>query len=116
MLENIFKCDFSERKKEIDDILMSEITTRDTNETNNDDLIQTSDDEKPKESFIKKNKKQSKKINNYQNEQIKSIHKSDEELAMEIHQQENRPSLRHSRPIVFSFFIFLFKLFILFRK
>ncbi|CAF1670171.1 unnamed protein product [Adineta ricciae] len=30
MLEGIFQCDFTERKKEIDDILMSEITTRDT--------------------------------------------------------------------------------------
>jgi len=29
MLEGIFKCDFTERKKEIDDILMAEITTRD---------------------------------------------------------------------------------------
>ena len=29
MLEGIFQCDFTERKKEIDDILMSEITTRD---------------------------------------------------------------------------------------
>ena len=30
MLEALFKCDFTERKKEIDDILMAEITTRDT--------------------------------------------------------------------------------------
>ncbi|CAF3703189.1 unnamed protein product [Rotaria sp. Silwood1] len=58
MLEALFKCDFTERKKEIDDILIQ--------------------------------------INNNNNQQTT---KSDEELAMEIHQQENRPSLRHSRPI-----------------
>ncbi|CAF4851440.1 unnamed protein product [Rotaria sp. Silwood1] len=37
MLEALFKCDFTERKKEIDDILMSEITKRDTTQTNNDE-------------------------------------------------------------------------------
>ncbi|CAF5035821.1 unnamed protein product, partial [Rotaria sp. Silwood1] len=46
----------------------------------------------------KKKKKQQRRsqINNNNNQQTT---KSDEELAMEIHQQENRPSLRHSRPI-----------------
>jgi len=112
MLETLFKCDFTERKKEIDDILMSEITTRDTTQTNNDEQddndddaqIQTSDDEKPAPSHTKKNKKQQRRTNhnnnNNNNQQTTSIAKSDEELAMEIHQQENRPSLRHSRPIV----------------
>jgi upstream activation factor subunit UAF30 len=110
MLEALFKCDFTERKKEIDDILMSEITTRDTTQTNNDEQddndddaqIQTSDDEKPAPSHTKKNKKQQRRTNhnnNNNNQQTTSIAKSDEELAMEIHQQENRPSLRHSRPI-----------------
>jgi hypothetical protein len=43
MLENLFKCDFTERKKEIDDILMAEITTRDTTQATNDE--QEDDDE-----------------------------------------------------------------------
>jgi len=48
----------------------------------------------------KKNKKQQRRANhNHNNQQITPITKSDEELAMEIHQQENRPSLIHSRPI-----------------
>ncbi len=109
MLETIFKCDFTERKKEIDDILMSEITTRDTTQTNNDEQddndddeqVDTSDDEKPAPSHTKKNKKQQRRTNhNNNNQQITQTAKSDEELAMEIHQQENRPSLRHSRPVV----------------
>jgi len=60
MLEALFKCDFTERKKEIDDILMAEITTRDTTQTNNDeqddddDKVDTSDDEKPPPSQTKK--------------------------------------------------------------
>ncbi|CAF4908343.1 unnamed protein product, partial [Rotaria sp. Silwood1] len=104
MLEALFKCDFTERKKEIDDILMSEITKRDTTQTNNDEQddnddaqIDTSDDEKPAPTQTKKKKKQQRRsqINNNNNQQTT---KSDEELAMEIHQQENRPSLRHSRP------------------
>jgi len=108
MLEALFKCDFTERKKEIDDILMAEITTRDTSQTNNDEQddndddaqVETSDDEKPAPSHTKKNKKQQRRANhNHNNQQITPITKSDEELAMEIHQQENRPSLRHSRPI-----------------
>jgi len=108
MLEALFKCDFTERKKEIDDILMAEITTRDTSQTNNDEQddndddaqVETSDDEKPAPSHTKKNKKQQRRANhNHNNQQITPITKSEEELAMEIHQQENRPSLRHSRPI-----------------
>jgi len=101
MLEALFKCDFTERKKEIDDILMSEITTRDTAQTNHseqDEQVDTSDDEKPSPSNVKKNKKQKKNTNNNQIHQQQTT-KSDEELAMEIHQQENRPSLRHSRSI-----------------
>lgn len=106
MLEALFKCDFTERKKEIDDILMSEITTRDTAQTNHseqDEQVDTSDDEKPSPSNVKKNKKQKKNTNNNQIHQQQTT-KSDEELAMEIHQQENRPSLRHSRSIVSRFF------------
>jgi hypothetical protein len=109
MLEALFKCDFTERKKEIDDILMSEITTRDTTQTNNDEQedndddaqVETSDDDKPAPSHTKKNKKQQRRTNHHNNNQsVTTITKSDEELAMEIHQQENRPSLRHSRPVV----------------
>ncbi|CAF0819891.1 unnamed protein product [Adineta steineri] len=104
MLEALFKCDFTERKKEIDDILMAEITTRDTTQANNDEQeddeddeqVETSDDEKPAPSHTKKSKKQQRRTNHLNNQQIA---KSDEELAMEIHQQENRPSLRHSRPV-----------------
>ena len=104
MLEALFKCDFTERKKEIDDILMSEITSRDTTQNNNDEQdeqIQTSDDEKPQPSLIKKNKKQQRRNHQLSNT---NITKSDEELAMLIHQQENRPTLRHSRSTVFFFF------------
>ncbi|CAF5206115.1 unnamed protein product, partial [Rotaria magnacalcarata] len=109
MLEALFKCDFTERKKEIDDILMSEITRRDTAQANNDEQednddaeMETSDDEKPAPSHIKKKKKQQRRnnVNNNSTSNNQQIAKSDEELAMEIHQQENRPSLRHSRPIV----------------
>jgi len=80
MLETIFKCDFTERKKEIDDILMAEITTRDiqpipTNvESNNID-----EDISDEESQAKKMKIQ-----------------SDEETPMEISQQENRPTVQGS--------------------
>lgn len=118
MLEALFKCDFTERKKEIDDILMAEITTRDSvqsqnqsnggegegegepgadeDDDNNDLAAETSDDEKPSPSHVKKNKKHQRRSHLPPHQ---SIGKSDEELAMEIHQQENRPSLRHSRPI-----------------
>ena len=125
MLEALFKCDFTERKKEIDDILMAEITTRDSmqsqnasngaegdgggegepepepepdeDDDNNDLAAETSDEEKPSPSHVKKNKKHQRRSNLPPHQ---AIAKSDEELAMEIHQQENRPSLRHSRPIV----------------
>lgn len=110
MLEALFKCDFTERKKEIDDILMSEITTRDTTQTNHseqDEQVDTSDDEKPSPSNVKKNKKQKKNNNNNNQIHQQQTTKSDEELAMEIHQQENRPSLRHSRSIVSRFSLFL---------
>ena len=98
MLEAVFQCDFTERKKEIDDILMAEITTREippapTNkgsaeqiDTNDDSQCQTSDDNS-----------QGKAMETQSNQQIS---KSDQQLAMEIHQQENRPSLR--RPVVSS--------------
>ncbi|CAF3567224.1 unnamed protein product [Rotaria sp. Silwood1] len=100
MLETIFQCDFTERKKEIDDILMAEITTRDMmpvpvnptnieqNQINNNIQCQTLDDN----SETKPNQIQS---NNSDNNQ-QQAKKSDEELAMEIHQQENRPSLRRT--------------------
>jgi len=54
MLEAIFKCDFTERKKEIDDILMSEITARDiqpiptnveSNNTDDDSQCDISDED-----------------------------------------------------------------------
>jgi len=95
MLETIFKCDFTERKKEIDDILMAEITARDiqpipTNVESNhiDDDVdndQTSDEDSP-----------TKKMKIQSDDNNQQIPKSDEKLAMEIHQQENRPSLRGS--------------------
>ncbi len=85
MLESIFQCDFTERKKEIDDILMAEITTRDiqpmpihVQPTQMDEDSQTS------------------KVGSQSDSQQQPTAKSDEQLAMEIHQQENRPSLRQS--------------------
>jgi len=98
MLEQIFQCDFTERKKEIDDILMAEITTRDampiprrTYATNvhNDMRSEISDVDESSQSQSEFNSTQ----------QTTSGAKSDEEIAMEIHQQENRPSLRRpSKP------------------
>ncbi|CAF0790687.1 unnamed protein product [Rotaria sordida] len=93
MLEAVFNCDFTERKKEIDDILMAEITTRDampipTNvEQNsmNDDIQRLDDNSQTKTMQIQSN-----------NDNNQQTNKSDEELAMEIHQQENRPSLRRT--------------------
>ena len=97
LLEQTFQCDFTERKKEIDDILMAEITTRDAmpiprrtyatnanNETRNEisDLDESSQSQSEFPSTT----------------QPTAGAKSDEEIAMEIHQQENRPSLR--RPSV----------------
>ncbi|CAF3667530.1 unnamed protein product [Rotaria socialis] len=99
ILETIFKCDFTERKREIDDILMAEITTRDIipipiNQTSiehsqvNDNLqCQTTDDDSQTKTI------EAQPNNNDNNPQTS---KSDEELAMEIHQQENRPSLRRT--------------------
>jgi hypothetical protein len=113
MLETIFKCDFTERKKEIDDILMAEITARDiqpipTNVESNhiDDDVddQTSDEDSP-----------TKKMKIQSDDNNQQIPKSDEKLAMEIHQQENRPSLRGSIVSLIEkkkFFYFQIKLFI----
>jgi len=82
MLENTFKCDFAERKKEIDDILMSEITTRDITPIpiNAKPVPMGNDETKVKQMSTQAN-----------NEQME---KSDEEVPMETHQQENRPSIR----------------------
>jgi chromatin remodeling complex protein RSC6 len=82
ILENIFKCDFAERKKEIDDILMSEITTRDITPIpiNAKPVPMGNDETKVKQMSTQAN-----------NEQME---KSDEEVPMETHQQENRPSIR----------------------
>ncbi|CAF2587336.1 unnamed protein product [Rotaria sp. Silwood2] len=99
MLEAIFKCDFTERKKEIDDILMAEITTRDTmpmpinqinveqSNMNNDIQCQKSDDNSQTKNM---------QIQSNNNDNNQQANKSDEEIAMEIHQQENRPSLRRT--------------------
>ncbi|CAF0726411.1 unnamed protein product [Didymodactylos carnosus] len=123
MLETLFKCDFTERKKEIDDILMAEITRendqkhQDQQESNNHHPSPTtSEDEEemlkasPPSTKKSKAKKRSQKknsspshltrdnVNRNVDEKTKmNSTKSDEELAMEIHQQENRPSLRHKR-------------------
>ena len=98
MLENHFHCDFTSRKKEIDDILMEEITNKDPIEAGTSDeqpRNETSDEEKPSSSSspTKRSKKKRKS-------EEKPSKPSDEELAMIIHQEENRPSLRHSRPTV----------------
>ena len=83
MLETIFQCDFTERKKEIDDILMAEITTRDSAPPPTSSSTAADHDPEPSSPV---------------EQQQQHPGKSDEELAMEIHQQENRPSLR--RPVV----------------
>lgn len=98
MLENHFNCDFTTRKKEIDDILMEEITNKEPIEpsvTEEQQRNETSDEEKPSSSSspTKRSKKKRKSDE-------KPSKQSDEELAMIIHQEENRPSLRHSRPPV----------------
>jgi hypothetical protein len=82
MLETIFKCDFTERKKEIDDILMSEITTRDITPIpiNAKPIPMGNDETQVKQMSTQPN-----------NEQME---KSGEEVPMETHQQENRPSIR----------------------
>jgi chromatin remodeling complex protein RSC6 len=82
MLESIFKCDFTERKKEIDDILMSEITTRDITPIpiNAKPIPMGNDETQVKQMSTQPN-----------NEQME---KSGEEVPMETHQQENRPSIR----------------------
>lgn len=99
MLEAIFQCDFTERKKEIDDILMAEITTRDImpipinqtsveqNQLNDTIKYQVSDDSSPTEIV---------QVESINTDTTPQNSKSDEQLAMEIHQQENRPGLRRT--------------------
>jgi hypothetical protein len=88
MLEEIFKCDFTDRKKEIDDILMSEITTRDIQP------IVPNVQPSRMDEFTSDEDSQGKRITSQSDDSNQQMSKSDEEVAMEIHQQENRPSLR----------------------
>jgi hypothetical protein len=94
MLETFFQCDFTERKKEIDDILMGEITMRETMPlpVAHDDQQTATDTCQRDNSSLSHDKS---------TDRQGSTVKSDEELAMEIHQQENRPSLR--QPVVSHF-------------
>lgn len=71
LLENLFQCDLSERKKEIDDIVMAEITTRD---------IQP----------IPTNSQANEDSNTQQTD-----------VTMEVQQQENRPTTQLSNVIRF---------------
>jgi hypothetical protein len=92
MLEALFKCDFTERKKEIDEILMAEITTRDiqpipTNPIDNQGQSQTSNEEDSQGNTMK----------TQADDNNQPTSKSGEESPpMEIQQQENRPSIRQS--------------------
>jgi hypothetical protein len=92
MLEALFKCDFTERKKEIDEILMAEITTRDiqpipTNPIDNQRQSQTSNEEDSQGNTMK----------TQADDNNQPTSKSGEESPpMEIQQQENRPSIRQS--------------------
>ncbi|CAF1331833.1 unnamed protein product [Adineta steineri] len=89
-LETIFNCDFTERKKEIDDILMSEITARDIVPISapvepipvNNDLQCTTVINESQTNNI------STQSNDEQNKQ------TDKEIPIETPQQENRPSVR----------------------
>jgi hypothetical protein len=86
MLEEIFKCDFTDRKKQIDDILMSEITTRDIAPEPIPPVgIVRDNDQTSSQTFHSQSEVQA-------NKQIDS--RSDKEAPMEIHQQENQPDLR----------------------
>jgi len=92
MLEALFKCDFTERKKEIDEILMAEITTRDiqpipTNPIDNQRQSQTSNEEDSQGNTMKTQTDD----NNQQTSKS-----GEESPPMEIQQQENRPSIRQS--------------------
>jgi upstream activation factor subunit UAF30 len=87
MLETKFECNLTERKKEIDDILMAEITARDiqpisTNQMDNQNESQTLNEDSQADD----------------NNQpiIKPPPPPPEKLPMEIQQQENRPSIRQS--------------------
>ena len=98
MLEQIFQCDFTERKKEIDDILMAEITTRDAMPIPRRTYATNVNNEMRNEISDVDESSQSQSEFNSSTQQTSGT-KSDEEIAMEIHQQENRPSLRRpSKP------------------
>lgn len=91
ILEDLFKCDFSERKKEIDDILMSEITARDVLPI---PATRTSEPvDRPSSSIDQTQRPSQDSVDIHADQQTT---KSDEAMAMEIHQQENRPSLRRT--------------------
>ena len=103
ILEGLFKCDFSERKKEIDDILMSEITARDvlpipaartSEQVDRDDQRRVERTDADRSSSSGQTQRPSQESVNAHGDQ--QITKSDEAIAMEIHQQENRPSLRRT--------------------
>jgi upstream activation factor subunit UAF30 len=108
MLEAKFQCDLTARKKEIDDILMAEITTRDiqpiptnveSNQMDDDIQCETTSDEDS----------QTKQMQIQSDNNNQQMPKSDQELAMEIHQQENRPTLRGSIVSLFKEISFLNK-------
>lgn len=74
MLEEIFQCDLTERKKEIDDIVMAEITTRDIQPIPKNQSIQIDS--------IQQIQTQSDQINSTS--------------TIDIQQQENRPSTKRT--------------------
>ena len=68
LLETLFQCDLTDRKKEIDDMVMAEITTRDIQPIPNNGQEDQND------------------------QQADSTAKGDQDKGMEIQQQENRPT------------------------
>jgi hypothetical protein len=92
MLEAKFQCDLTERKKEIDDILMAEITTRDTQP------IPTMQIDIPEQSQTLNEESNANTTDtpSNDNEKNQQVAKPPEEPQMEIQQQENRPSIRQS--------------------
>ena len=96
ILETKFQCDLTERKKEIDDILMAEITTRDMQPIPippiQIDIQQEPQiiNAEPAENTTNTPSNDTEKITTQQ------VTKPPEEPSMEIQQQENRPTVRQS--------------------
>ena len=98
ILEGHFKCDFTERKKEIDDILMSEITARDvlaipaarTSEQVDQRRVERTDADRSS-SFGQTSRPSQESVIDPSDQQITE---SGDAIATKIHQQDHHPSLQ----------------------